>query len=129
MKTVHVVSGIILKDGKILSAQRGGGKYKGKWEFPGGKVETGESPKDALKRELMEEMDVEIEVKEKFISIEYSYPDFNLEMDCYICNLITEDIKLNYHTDIRWLLPEHLKSVTWLDADIEVIEKLEETYG
>lgn len=124
MKTIEVVAAIIKDGEKIFATQRGYGEFKDGWEFPGGKIETGESPEEALIREIKEELNVKIDVHELFDTVEYDYPDFHLTMHCYISSLKTGEIVLNEHEDARWLAKGELDSVEWLPADEGLIEKL-----
>ena len=125
MKTINVVAAIIHDaQGRIFATQRGYGEWKDWWEFPGGKVEAGESPEDALKREIREELSTEICIERFLCTVEYDYPQFHLTMHCYICSLLTEALHLNEHEDARWLTTDELDSVNWLPADVMVIEKL-----
>ena len=125
MKTINVVAGIIKKDNKIFIAERGYGEFKGMYEFPGGKIEPGEEPKDALKRELYEEMQAHIEVDSFFYHVHYEYPDFILEMDCFICHLLDDHLVLLEHLDGKWIDPQdNDESIVWVPADIEVINEL-----
>lgn len=124
MKTIEVVAAIIKDGEKIFATQRGYGEFKDGWEFPGGKIEAGESPKEALIREIKEELNVEIDVHELFDTVEYDYPDFHLTMHCYISSLKTGEIVLNEHEDAKWLAKDELDSVEWLPADEGLIEKL-----
>lgn len=124
MKHIHVVAAIILQDGKVFATQRGYGEFKDGWEFPGGKVEEGESEAAALVREIKEELDTQIEVGEQFHQVEYDYPLFHLSMSCYICHVISGNLTLKEHEAARWLSKEELFDVEWLPADIEVINKL-----
>lgn len=124
MKTVKVVAAIIQKDGKIFATQRGYGEFKGGWEFPGGKIEEGETPEQALVREIREELETEIEVGELLEQVEYDYPNFHLSMDCFLCTIKSGDLVLKEHEDARWLGKEQLDSVEWLPADEGVVEKL-----
>ncbi len=117
MKTIEVVAAIILRDGQVFATQRGYGEFQGWWEFPGGKIESGESPKEALKREIREELDAEIEVGELLQTVEWDYPNFHLTMHCFICGLISESLHLNEHEAATWLSSETLRSVKWLPAD------------
>lgn len=123
-KHVTVAAAIIVDDGKIFATQRGYGKFKDGWEFPGGKIEQGETPQQAAKREVMEELDTEIKVGELFDTVEYDYPDFHLTMYCFFCTVISGDLVLKEHQAARWLTGETLDSVEWLPADIDLIEKL-----
>lgn len=109
----------------IFATQRGYGSLKGGWEFPGGKIEPDETPQEALKREIMEELDTEIAVGEVIDTIEYDYPDFHLSMDCFWCEIVSGDIKLKEHEAARWLTKEKLKDVEWLPADVTLISKIE----
>ena len=124
MKTINVVAAIIVKDGKIFATQRGYGDYKDWWEFPGGKIEPGETPEDALRREIREELHAEIEVGRLVDTVEYDYPKFHMVMRCYLCRLISEKIELVEHEAARWLSTDDVWSVKWLPSDIEVIENL-----
>jgi len=125
MKTIHVVAAVIRsRDGRIFATQRGYGPYKDGWEFPGGKVEPGETSQSALKREIREELDAEIEVGESAGHIDYDYPEFHLSMDCFFCTLISENMTLREHEAAKWLRPEDLDSVAWLPADLSLIERL-----
>lgn len=126
MKTINVVAAIIKEDNKIFASQRGYGDLKGGWEFPGGKVECGESKEEALIREIKEELDTVISVKEYFDTIEYDYPTFHLHMDCFLCEVIEGNLTLLEHEDSCWLSKETLYSVDWLPADLGLIKKLEE---
>ena len=122
MKTVRVVAAVIRDGDKIFATQRGYGDLKGGWEFPGGKIEEGETPQAALKREIMEELDTEIEVGELIGTIEYDYPDFHLSMGCYWCSVVSGDLVLKEHEAARWLPKDKLRSVEWLPADIRLID-------
>ena len=128
MKTIRVVAAIICdsieKKKKIFSTARGYGEFKGQWEFPGGKIEEGESPQEAIKREIKEELDTEIEVYELIDTIEYDYPTFHLSMDCFWAEVISGEITLKEHEDAKWLDKESLDSVDWLPADWGLIEKV-----
>ena len=128
-KHIVVVAAIIVRDGRIFATQRGYGDWKDWWEFPGGKVEPGESPEDALKREIREELATEIEVDELLTTVEYDYPKFHLTMHCYLCTIISGDLSLLEHEDARWLAIDELDSVKWLSADKDVIEKLSTTFA
>jgi len=122
MKQIEVVASIIRKGDKIFATQRGYGDFKDWWEFPGGKMEVGETPEEALKREIREELSAEISVDEFLCTVEYDYPAFHLTMHCYLCSLIGEALHLNEHEAARWLTKEQLDSVKWLPADMKVIE-------
>ena len=123
-KRIEVAAAIIIDEGRIFATQRGYGEFKDGWEFPGGKIEQGETPKQALKREIREELDTEIEVGELFDTVEYDYPDFHLTLYCFLCTVKSGGLVLKEHEAARWLTVESLNSVDWLPADIGVIEKL-----
>ena len=125
MKHIEVVAAIIVHDGKILATQRGYGNYKGSWEFPGGKIEPGEAPEAALVREIHEELDADIEVGSKLITVDYDYPEFAMTMQCFVCTLAS-GMKLLEHSDARWLGRDELDDVGWLAADEEVIAAIKE---
>ena len=131
-KYVRVVAAIIVdkkpEDGSsiIFATQRGYGEYKDGWEFPGGKIEKGETPKQALAREIMEELDTEIKVGELIDTIEYDYPKFHLSMDCFWCKLKKGDLILKEHEAARWLDKDSIDSVNWLPADITILQKIKE---
>ena len=149
MKQIEVVAAIIRKDDKIFATQRGYGDFKDWWEFPGGKMEVGESPEEALKREIREELSTEISVDEFLCTVEYDYPKladgraysrsedskqalvfprstaaFHLTMHCYYCSLISEALHLNEHEAARWLAKDELDSVKWLPADVLVVNEI-----
>ena len=126
MKTIEVVAAIIIKDGKAFATQRGYGEFQGWWEFPGGKMEAGESPQEALKREIREELDADVLVKELLETVEWDYPNFHLTMHCFICNLLSESLHLNEHEAATWLNLENLRSVKWLPADEILLDKIAE---
>ena len=123
-KTIEVVAAIIIHEGKLFATQRGYGEWKDWWEFPGGKVESGEVPEDALVREIREELATEIEVGELLTTIEYNCPQFHLTMHCYICKIKTGSLMLLEHEAARWLTLEELDSIKWLPADVLVVESL-----
>ena len=124
MKIIRVVAAIIIHDGKVFATQRGYGEFKDGWEFPGGKIEQGETPEEALIREIHEELDSEIEVGELFDTVEYDYPQFHLSMDCFLCKLQKGKLVLKEHEAAKWLSREQLDSVEWLPADKGLIDKL-----
>ena len=131
MKTIRVVAAVIRaknQDGNpmIFATQRGYGDLKDGWEFPGGKIEAGETPQEALQREIQEELDTKITVGELIDTIEYQYPTFHLSMNCYWCEIITGDLVLKEHEAAKWLTREQLGDVDWLPADMKLIGKLQE---
>ena len=113
-----------IKGDKIFATQRGYGEWQDWWEFPGGKMEAGETPEEALKREIREELSTEISVDEFLCTVEYDYPAFHLKMHCYLCSLLTEALHLNEHEAAKWLTKNELDSVKWLPADMLVIDAL-----
>lgn len=125
MKMVRVIAAVIYSEDKIFATARGYGEFKGQWEFPGGKIEPGETPQEALVREIQEELDVKIEVGYLIDTIEYDYPSFHLSMDCFWCNITVGEITLKEAENARWLCKDELYSVDWLSADMKLIEKLE----
>lgn len=129
MKTIEVVAAIIVEGDKIFATQRGYGEFKDGWEFPGGKIEQGETPGQALVREIKEELDTEIEVGKLIETVEYDYPEFHLTMHCFICRIKSGNLVLREHEAAKWLLPEELDSVDWLPADLGLIEKLKSFSG
>ena len=128
MKTIKVVAAIICNDmerkSKIFATARGYGDLKGEWEFRGGKVETGETPQQELKREIMEELSTEIKVGELIDTIEYDYPTFHLSMDCFWAEVVTGQLELKEAEAAKWLTKDQLESVAWLPADITLIDKI-----
>ena len=122
MKSIRVVAAVIRDKDRIFATQRGYGNYKGWWEFPGGKIEAGETPQEALKREIREELDTLVEVGDLIACVEYDYPEFHLSMDCFWCTILEGNLNLNEAEDARWLTKENLMSVKWLPADLEVLE-------
>ncbi len=123
MKTINVVAAILKNEDKILIAKRGYGEFKGMYEFPGGKIEKGEKPQDALKRELLEEMKVNIDIDYFFYRVHYKYPDFILEMDCFVCHLLDDHITLTEHMDYKWVYPDE-DNILWVPADVQVIREI-----
>lgn len=124
MKTINVVAAVIMKEDKVFATQRGYGEFKDGWEFPGGKVEAGESPEEALLREIREELEVEVNVGDLIDTIEYDYPAFHLSMKCYACTIAGGSPHLLEHEAARWLSADQLDSVAWLPADITLIPKI-----
>lgn len=124
MKTINVVAAVIMKEGRVFATQRGYGEFKDGWEFPGGKVEAGESPEEALRREISEELEVEVNVGDIIDTIEYDYPAFHLSMKCYACTIAGGSPHLLEHEAARWLSADQLDSVAWLPADITLIPKI-----
>lgn len=125
MKTIEVVAGVIEEGGKIFATQRGYGDFKGGWEFPGGKMEAGETPEQALARELKEELTVDVLVGDFICTVDYDYPKFHLTMHCFYCTVVGGELKLLEHEAARWLSRENIRSVDWLPADIEVVHAIE----
>ena len=121
MKTIEVVAAIIRKGNKVFATQRGYGDFKDWWEFPGGKMEPGETPREALVREIREELDVEISIDKFLHTVEWDYPQFHLTMHCFMSSLLNEDIHLNEHEAARWLDADSLRDVRWLPADIALL--------
>ena len=131
MKTIEVVAAIIRKEDKIFTTQRGYGDFKDWWEFPGGKMEAGEAPEDALVREIKEELSTDISVDKFLYTVDYDYPKFHLTMHCYMCSLLSDALHLNEHEAAKWLNREDIHSVNWLPADEillpMILEELEST--
>lgn len=125
MKTVRVVAAIIIEKGKVFATQRGYGEFKDGWEFPGGKIEPGETSEEAIVREIKEELDTEVKAIELLDTVEYDYPKFHLSMDCFICKILSGDLVLKEHEAAKWLTRETLNSVEWLPADQGLIAQIE----
>lgn len=126
MKTIQVVAAVIIQDEKVFATQRGYGEFKDGWEFPGGKIEEGESPQEALIREIDEELNVSVSVGGLLDTVEYDYPTFHLSMKCYLCTIESGELVLKEHKNAKWLDKKQLYSVEWLSADISLIKKLED---
>lgn len=122
MKTVNVVAAIIQNEDKILATQRGYGEFKDGWEFPSGKIEQGETPQQALKREIKEELDTEITVGDLLTVVEHDYPTFHLSMQCFLCTIDYGKLTLKEHEAAKWLTRDQLDSVDWLPADVKVVD-------
>ena len=129
MKSIEVVAAIIRKGDKIFATQRGYGPWKDWWEFPGGKMESGESPQEALVREIWEELSADIAIDRFLHTIEWDYPEFHLTMHCFICSLRAEALHLNEHEAARWLGKDELADVRWLPADVQLLPLIEEELG
>ena len=125
-KVIRVVAAIIREGNKIFATQRGYGEFKGGWEFPGGKMESGEAPEQALIREIREELDTEIAVGELIDTVEYDYPEFHLSMDCFWAEIISGELVLKEHEDAKWLTKDEIDTVEWLPADVALIEKIKQ---
>lgn len=126
MKTIEVVAAVIIQDNKVFATQRGYGEFKDGWEFPGGKVEEGETPEEALIREIREELDVFVSVDSFLCTVDYDYPKFHLTMHCYICSIISGELLLLEHEAAKWLDRDSIWTVEWLPADVEVVKAFEE---
>ncbi len=132
MKTIRVVAAVIkaLNENSepiIFATQRGHGEFKDGWEFPGGKIEPGETPQEAIRREIIEELDTKIAVGELIDTIEFDYPNFHLSMDCFWCEIVSGDLMLKEHEDARWLTKEQLNAVDWLPADRAIVRSIADT--
>ena len=126
MKIIHVVAAVIVDGDRVFATQRGYGEWKDYWEFPGGKIELGETPEAALHREILEELDTEIAVGDKITTIEYNYPEFHLTMECFLARVLAGRLVLKEHEAARWLKKNELNSVKWLPADQTIIELLKQ---
>ena len=124
MRQIEVVAAIIQRDGAYFATQRGYGEFEGMWEFPGGKIEPGERPEAALKREIQEELGIDITINRLLCTTDYDYPSFHLTMHCYLCKIKSGEIELREHKSARWLTAETLDSVEWLPADKEIVAPL-----
>lgn len=125
-RKIEVVAAVIHKDGRILATQRGYGEFKDKWEFPGGKMEAGESREEALRREIREELDAEIHIDNFLCTVEYDYPSFHLTMHCYLCTVASGELTLKEHESAGWLSAGALESVDWLPADLQILPLIKE---
>lgn len=126
MKTIKVVAAVIKRNNKIFVTQRGYGEFKDGWEFPGGKVEKGETKEEALIREIKEELDTVIKVDSYLDTIEYDYPDFHLSMDCFVCSIVEGHLVLKEHEDSKWIKKEEIDTLNWLPADLIILDKVKE---
>lgn len=126
MKTIEVVAAILKDNDKVLATCRGYGEFINMWEFPGGKIEKNESREDALHREILEELNVSINIKNFLMTVEYDYPNFHLIMHCFICSIKDGTINLNEHSDAKWLTKDELKELNWVPADLDIVAKLQE---
>lgn len=126
MKTIEVVAAIIKQNDKIFATCRGYGEFINMWEFPGGKIETGETREEALVREIKEELELDINILNYLCTVEYDYPDFHLGMHCFICTIGGGEIRLNAHNDVKWISLKEVHKLQWVPADLLVIEKLNE---
>jgi ADP-ribose pyrophosphatase len=126
MKTINVVAAVIRDKDRVLATARGYGDYKGFWEFPGGKIEEGETPEGALVREIKEELDINIKVINYIDTVEFDYPEFHLSMKCYFCSILSGNLILKEAEDSRWLSKEQLDSVNWLPADLVIVDYVRE---
>lgn len=122
MKTIHVAAAVIVDHSRIFTACRGYGEFKGRWEFPGGKIEKGEKPEDALKREIKEELAADIETDHFLGTVNYDYPDFHLTMECFLCHVVGGTLTILEHSAFRWVRKEELEKVDWLPADRIALE-------
>ena len=127
MKTIKVVAAIIMKDNKILIAKRKKGEFAGMYEFPGGKIEKNDSGEEALIREIQEELEASITIEQYFMNVNYQYPNFILDMDCYLCTLNDNHMKLNDHSMVKWINLDE-KNIDWIPADIQIIEELKKRF-
>ena len=128
MKIINVAAAIIKKDNKIFATQRGYGDFKGGWEFPGGKIEKGETPEKALTREIREELETEISVDKFVTTVDYDYPEFHLNMQCFLCSIKEGHLTLLEHSAAKWLDMNHIDTVDWLPADVKVVNILKKLF-
>lgn len=129
MKTIEVVAAIIKHDNKTFTTRRGYGEFENMWEFPGGKIEAGETREEALIREIKEELELNIEINSYLTTVDYDYPNFHLTMHCFICSIKSGELQLNAHNDAKWMNIEELNELNWVPADILVVDKLKEYEG
>ena len=127
MKNIHVSAAIIMKDNKIFVTQRGYGEFKDWWEFPGGKIEEGETPEECLKREIKEELEADINIDKYLCTVEYDYPNFHLKMECFICSLIDGHLELVEAEDAKFIIKDQLDSIDFLPADLLVVKELKKS--
>ena len=125
-KSIEVVAAVIIEQQRVFATQRGYGEWQGWWEFPGGKLEAGENPEAALRREILEELATHVEVRERLCTVAHDYPNFHLTMHCYLCRVVAGNLSLLEHNASRWLSRSELEEVQWLPADVEVVELLKE---
>ena len=125
MKTIQVVAAIIVEEGRLFATQRGYGDFKDYWEFPGGKIEPGETPEEALRREILEELDTHVEVGDLLTIVEYDYPQFHLKLHCFRCRIIDGQLLLKEHEDAVWIELDRLEELNWLPADLQILSLLE----
>ena len=128
MKSIRVVAALLFHEGKLFATQRGYGDWKGYWEFPGGKIDPGETPREALAREIREELDIRIKVISHDCDVEYDYPEFHLSMQCFRCEIVSGEPKLLEHEAARWLDREELSAVEWLPADLSLLPEIEKNW-
>lgn len=126
MKIIEVAAAIIIENGFVFTTQRGYGPFKGQWEFPGGKIEPGETPQQALLREIQEELSITVEIQEHIQTVEWDYPDFHLKMHCYCCSILSGEIRLSEHLAAQWIDRDQLETLDWLPADRQLLERVEE---
>lgn len=127
MKNIHVSAAIIMKDNKIFVTQRGYGEFKDWWEFPGGKIEEGETPEECLKREIKEELEADINIDKYLCTVEYDYPNFHLKMECFICSLINGHLELVEAEDAKFITKDQLDNIDFLPADLLVVKELKKS--
>lgn len=126
MKTIEVVAAVIKQDNKIFATRRGYGEFENMWEFPGGKIESGETREEALTREIKEELELDINISKYLTTIDYDYPNFHLTMHCFVCGICGGELHLNAHNDVKWVTLDEMDNLKWVPADVHVVEKLRE---